>query len=493
MNKKLFTKLVFGFLFCMCMLFTQKDTVQASIYLDMENTTITDENAVVSAMVYTGKAPMDSITIKVKKNEEEIKTLKREVNTHEDTLYTFDFQKDLGITLERDCLYEYTISQQMPFTDDDYAMGQFYTGDETYVTIYTVLVRDFDKPDEEYGVIGVECILDVTPGESYHYIAEENPLGHENYWKEDPNCMDGVKLPEEYVLEVISENPSQNIIRNQYAYSELPTGVWINGGYYIKDADTKEKIGKNWFWCPIDCNKVYVPEDVIEIDGQKYMYDAKTTNIEIFVEHGRPFYQNVYDVYYKKCDATTTQTSVTVNYVNIKTGKLIKKKTISNLTVGESYTYIPDTTCLEKKYTYIYDAENMNNVLSIDKLWTNPANNILTVYYKEVSSGAEQTENPEKVINPLKKEKPVIKIISKKKKTAVKLKFSKVKKAQGYEICYSTKKSFKNAKTMQVKNTKVVLKNLKKGKRYYMKIRGYRNVDGIVFYSKYSNIKKIKI
>ena len=81
--------------------------------------------------------------------------------------------------------------------------------------------------------------------------------------------------------------------------------------------------------------------------------------------------------------------------------------------------------------------------------------------------------------------------ISRKNKSAIKIKFSKIKKAQGYEICYSTKKSFKKSVTKRVKKTTVTMKNLKKRKTYYVKVRGYQTIDGKVYYSKYSKVKRI--
>ena len=488
MKKNIFSKMLFGVLFCICMLFTQKENVQAVVYLDLKTTTVTDENAVVSVMAYTGQAPMESITIVVKKNGEGIKTLKRELDTHESVLYTFDFKKDLGISLEKDCLYEYTISQQMAFTSDSYVRGQFYTGEDTYVTVYTVIVEDFCKPEKEDGIIGVECILDVTPGKSFHYVAEIEHPGYDYYAKYDRNFGFENRLPSEYEIAVISDNPSENVIRNQYGYTVPPTGLFKIGGYYIRNSENKEEIGRGCFECPVITQGVYIPEDVIEIDGQYYVYDEKATNTELYVDMDRPFYQNVYDIYYKKCEFPTTQTSAIVNFINAETGKQLQQKTVSNLTVGEAFTYTPENTYVDSENSYVYVSDFANNVLTIDKLWTNPENNVLTVYYKVDSSESEQ---PKKVVNPLKKEKPVIKKISRKNKTTAKLKVSKVKKAQGYEICYSTKKSFKTCITKRVKKNTITLKNLKKRKTYYVKIRGYRKVNGEVFYSKYSKVKRI--
>ena len=81
---------------------------------------------------------------------------------------------------------------------------------------------------------------------------------------------------------------------------------------------------------------------------------------------------------------------------------------------------------------------------------------------------------------------------SKSKQIAVTLK--KVTKAKGYEVKYSTSKTFKTGKILRVTNTKATLKKLKTGKTYYVKARAYK-VDsaGNRIYGKYSAVKKVVI
>lgn len=62
-----------------------------------------------SVFTYSQSVPIKTITIAVKKDGEEIKRLVSEVNSYEAKDYTFDFKNDLGITLEKDSLYEYTV------------------------------------------------------------------------------------------------------------------------------------------------------------------------------------------------------------------------------------------------------------------------------------------------------------------------------------------------------------------------------------------------
>ena len=76
----------------------------------------------------------------------------------------------------------------------------------------------------------------------------------------------------------------------------------------------------------------------------------------------------------------------------------------------------------------------------------------------------------------------------------------------GYEIQYSTSKKFKKVKTITVESTKKKLdkkiKNLKKGKTYYIRVRAYRifdpakyNITGQkeTFYSNWSRTTKITV
>lgn len=65
----------------------------------------------------------------------------------------------------------------------------------------------------------------------------------------------------------------------------------------------------------------------------------------------------------------------------------------------------------------------------------------------------------------------------------------------GYQIRYSTSSSFSNYKTATVaknKTTKTTLKNLKHNKTYYVKVRTYKTVNGVKYYSKWSNKKSVK-
>jgi len=65
----------------------------------------------------------------------------------------------------------------------------------------------------------------------------------------------------------------------------------------------------------------------------------------------------------------------------------------------------------------------------------------------------------------------------------------------GYQIQYSVYKSFKNAKKVTVKGYKTgarTVKDLKANKKYFVRVRAYKVVDGKKYYSKWSETKSIK-
>jgi len=500
MGKKLFSKLVFAFMFFICILFTQKDTAKADVYLDMDNTTITEENAVVSVMSYSDNVPIKAITIVVKKDGEEIKRSVLKVNTHESERYTVDFKNDLGITLEKDSLYEYTVIQDFEFYGEAYAVGQFYTGSDCYVTVY--MTR---KNKNDY-IFRSECIPGLITGDKFHYNAKMYYDQGEDMCFEKINIYD-VGYEIEYEIDCLSENPDDNIIRSEYSYVGAVLGSADIGAVYLINSDTGEVIKKGIISAGCRDEKIrYVPNDVVKVNEQYYMYDAKRTGSTYVAYISKPFYENIFNIYYKPCSVPGETTSVTVQYMDTSTDRQIKTETISDQKIGNGYEYLPVNTFSDGTYQYTYCAEDTRNELKLEKLWTNPENNILTVYYKLAPENNESTvsdqtaseEQPQNQTNPIQKEKPVIKKaklvikkISRKNKSAIKIKFSKIKKAQGYEICYSTKKSFKKSVTKRVKKTTVTLKNLKKRKTYYVKVRGYQTIDGKVYYSKYSKVKRI--
>ena len=82
------------------------------------------------------------------------------------------------------------------------------------------------------------------------------------------------------------------------------------------------------------------------------------------------------------------------------------------------------------------------------------------------------------------------------KNKAIELTWGKVASVSGYEIQVATDKKFKkNKKTVTVKKqktTKTTVKKLKAKKKYYVRVRTYKTVNGKKVYSAWSKVKSVK-
>ena len=90
--------------------------------------------------------------------------------------------------------------------------------------------------------------------------------------------------------------------------------------------------------------------------------------------------------------------------------------------------------------------------------------------------------------------KQSISLVNKIKKQLT-IKWKKNTKASGYQVVYSTNKKFTGKKTVRKAKTTISykIKGLKKGKKYYVKVRSYKTVNGKRIYGAYSTAKKATI
>ncbi len=160
-------------------------------------------------------------------------------------------------------------------------------------------------------------------------------------------------------------------------------------------------------------------------------------------------------------------------------------------------------------------AKAINNVMSAYQITGNGAIKVQTTsgvpYTLNVIEGTlkdePKTTPTTKPANPSPKTNattvPATKIKSlKKAKKSFKVKWTKKSSVSGYEIKYSTSKKFKKkaSSTTKVKGAnksskkikKLKGKKLKSNKRYYVKVRAYKVVNGKTYYSKWSKVKSVK-
>lgn len=66
--------------------------------------------------------------------------------------------------------------------------------------------------------------------------------------------------------------------------------------------------------------------------------------------------------------------------------------------------------------------------------------------------------------------------------------------ASGYQIAYSTnKKSGYKYINLNNKVSKKTINNLKSGKKYFVWVRAYRNINGKKYYGTYSSVKTVVV
>ena len=66
----------------------------------------------------------------------------------------------------------------------------------------------------------------------------------------------------------------------------------------------------------------------------------------------------------------------------------------------------------------------------------------------------------------------------------------------GFQIRYGTSSTFKTYKTVTVSGKSAVSKTvskLKKGKKYYVKVRAYKTVNGTRYYGSWSAVKSVRV
>lgn len=122
---------------------------------------------------------------------------------------------------------------------------------------------------------------------------------------------------------------------------------------------------------------------------------------------------------------------------------------------------------------------------------TKPSESATTPSTTQPTTKPNTTKNTETV----KPKKTSIKKLSKGKKKFT-VTWAKISGVKGYQIQYSSDKKFKkNNKSVTVtkqKTTKATVKKLKSKKKYYVRVRTYKTVNGKKIYSSWSKVKSVK-
>ena len=189
--------------------------------------------------------------------------------------------------------------------------------------------------------------------------------------------------------------------------------------------------------------------------------------------------------------ATTT---VTVKVVPAATSSLKAK----NLATGIKITWKKVTGATGYKVyrgsTLVKTIASGSTVTYTDKA----ANTNGTKYvFKVVAKAGTGDSTLSKSVTTYRVSRPAISSLTNSAAGKMTVKWAKNAKATGYEIMYSTSKSFASGnKTVKITSKATVSKvigSLTKGKTYYVKIRTYKTVSGTKYYSAWSAVKNVKI
>lgn len=175
-------------------------------------------------------------------------------------------------------------------------------------------------------------------------------------------------------------------------------------------------------------------------------------------------------------------TSVTAS--NLATGMKINWKKVTGATGYKVY----------RNGSLIATIKSGTTVTYTDKA----ANTNGTKYtFKIVATASTGTSKLSKSLTTYRVSRPAISSAKNSSAKTMKVTWGKNSKATGYEIMYSTSKSFASGnKTVKIAKASTVSRGiggLTKGKTYYVKMRTYKTVSGKTYYSAWSVVKTVKI
>lgn len=200
---------------------------------------------------------------------------------------------------------------------------------------------------------------------------------------------------------------------------------------------------------------------------------------------------------------------------NIGVGAFWQCANLASITITNSVTSIGNYAfydCKNLKDIYYYGTQSEWNNISVgsnNEYFINATIHFSSAPTPTPAPAPTPTPSPaptpaptQPIVTPNTTVKPVLKPKSAKfkkvkaAKKAIAVEWKKVSGVKGYQVQVATDKKFKkNKKTATVKKqktTKVTIKKLKAKKKYYVRIRTYKTVNGKKVYSSWSKVKTVK-
>jgi len=247
----------------------------------------------------------------------------------------------------------------------------------------------------------------------------------------------------------------------------------------------------------------------IALEKTKYTYDGKTKAPSVTIKNGGVTLVNGtdYAVSYKNNINAGTATVVITGNGNYS-GSASKTFTIEKTGNTITSSNIVKTMSAKKQSFSInakanhgvklsYKSNNKNiavtntGKVTIAKNYVGEAT--ITITLADTTNYKNTTKKIKITVNPTPVSITSLKNNSTKKMT---IKWKRNKNVSGYQVSYATTSNFKKTSVVNIKSNKTLnrtISKLSKGKKYYVRIRTYKNVSGKTYYSSWSKSKSVKI
>lgn len=354
--------------------------------------------------------------------------------------------------------------------DHSYSRSKMLLGDTPSDPAKTYTDDEFDEQLDKAkseAVINPEGILYMTAnsssGSKYYDLVPRMQTYIANRWQED--------IPTYSIVEVSDATLSINTYRT----------------------DTNEKIDKTFTIAKLSVDKsglqALVDEGNNNIVPAKNTYTVESYSVFKKAMRGAEVVLNdskassseveaaILALINAKASLVKKETTQQISDISAATVKKIGNKTYTGKAIKPSVTVSLNGTALKKETDY--------SVRYSDNKYTGKATVTIT--------GKGNYTGTKKVTFNIVPKKVTLKSVKAGSKTA-KVTFAKAAgKVTGYEIKYATDSKYKKAKTKSTAKTTEVLKSLKSGKTYYVKVRAYKKVSGGKVYGAYSKTVKVKV
>lgn len=310
-----------------------------------------------------------------------------------------------------------------------------------------------------------------------------------------------IKLPASYDSGGIPENDGSN-------YTYLKKGESYSFSYNTLEYDLISEMNINsTAQYKVTITKLESPFEYADDSGDKYTINPQTMTAEITRLYASKKYTVKDSIF--SCAITSIGEYAFENNASLTELTLPKTVTYIGSYAFSSCTHLQKVMGVAKDCKFgnqiflgcpnsaaVYDYEQ--NILDSEKVSTKPI----------ISKPSEKVNTKPTISNPSEKEdensdtevtvsKPTLKFVKAiKKGHKIKVSWNKVSNASGYQVCwYKDKKCKKTVAKKNITNantTRYSGKGFEKGKKYYVRVRAYKIINGSKIYGKKSNIKSVK-